>query len=53
MEYYRGPNGEFVVNYRQEKVVDVMFTMAVLSMTTGEIKKKLNDQKISTLQGNE
>ncbi len=46
-----GPNGEFVVNPEQAKVVKTMFAMAVLGITTPGIKKKLNDLKISTSKG--
>ncbi|ERK34949.1 hypothetical protein I131_13370 [Enterococcus faecium CRL1879] len=52
MGYDRGPNGEFVVNQEQAKVVKAMFAMAILGMTTAEIKKKLNDLGIPTAQGN-
>ncbi|MFK4912458.1 recombinase family protein [Lactococcus petauri] len=50
--YDRGPNGEFVINQEQAKVVKAMFAMAVLGMTTAEIKKKLNEMKIPTASGN-
>lgn len=50
--FKRGLNGEFLVDEKEAKVVRAMFAMAVIGMTTAEIKKKLNDLGITTAYGN-
>lgn len=48
-----GPNGEFVVNVEQAKVVRAMFAMVVIGMPFGKIKKRLNQLVIKTPTGKE
>ncbi|GED80608.1 resolvase, N-terminal domain protein [Amylolactobacillus amylotrophicus DSM 20534] len=50
--FKRGLNGEFLVDVKEAKVIKAMFAMAVIGMTTAEIKKKLNDLGITTAYGN-
>ena len=44
--YDRGPQGEFVVNEKEARIVRAIYGMAVLGFSVGKIKNKLNDLTI-------